>query len=432
VDENTLFQLGSATKPLTASGIGLLVQQGKVKWDTPISELWPRFQVRDASVTKQATLRDILCHRTGVGKGEGALYYNMPTTRRDLLARLPQMEQVAPFRTEWRYSNLMYSAAGGVLEEMSGESWDDYMSKRVFQPLGMAHTKTSVKSLSGLANVAVPHVRVGSETFATEFADQDNIAPAAAVCSSVADLSEWLLMMVSGGRHSDRQFLETDVVNEMLRPHILAPADPVHGKHAFNAYGLGMVLWDYHGGRIAAHSGMAGHSVSMIGFAPEHRVGVVVLVNHRRCLFHYAAFQRALDLYCGLPLMDLDSPNKRLIDELAMQQDQGLKRREALRDPNKKASLPVEKYSGKYVSRNDSMLCLSVEAGELILRHGIQVANVSHWHNDTFRARLRERRLAAEQDWWLSFTVEAGVITRLHIHSEHDIHDDFVPQASEG
>ncbi len=428
IDEQTVFQIGSASKPLTASGIALLVQDGSATWDKPIRETWSAFRAFDPAVTREATLRDVLCHRTGVGKDESLLYYAMPTTRRELLGRLPEIQQAAPFRTEMRYSNVMYTVAGQVVEQVTGQSWDEYMSKRVFQPLGMSRTTTSVQALAKLENVAVPHVRVGDETFATEPADQDNIGPAASINSSVADLAQWLKMITSGGRHKDKQFLDPALVSEMLKPHVLMPADPVHGQHVFSAYGLGFMLWDYHGHRIAAHSGMSGHSLAMIGLVPEKRVGVVVLTNHRRCLFHYAAFRRALDLYCGMPPIDLDSANKKLLAEFLAREADAAKRRAAARDGSKKPTLPLRQYCGRYQGKFELVARLEMEAENLTLRYGNHVADLTHWHGDTFRARLRQRRLAEEQDWWLTFSVAGGAVAKLHIHSQHDVHDDFVPR----
>src|SRR5437762_13292730 len=113
------------------------------------------------------------------------------------------------------------------------------MTTRVFQPLGMSRTFTSGKLLAQTHNVAVPHVRVGDETFAGDFADQDNIGPAAAICSSVRDLSQWLRMIVNEGRLHESQVLKPTIVREMERPQILMPfADPTtSGEHTFNAYG---------------------------------------------------------------------------------------------------------------------------------------------------------------------------------------------------
>jgi CubicO group peptidase (beta-lactamase class C family) len=430
VNEHTVFQIGSCSKPLTAAGAALLVQDGRIEWDTPIIERWRDFQVADPVVTKQATLRDILCHRTGVGKGEGALYHEMPISRSDLLKRLSEVKQAAPFRTEWRYSGAMFAAAGRVIEETAGESWDDTMSTRLFQPLGMTRTHTSIKALTRIDNVATPHVRVNDETFVTEFADRDNIGPGASISSSAHDLSQWLLMMVNEGRHKGQQILKPGIVREMVKPQILVPfADPVHGEHAFDASGLGLMLQDYHGQRIAFHAGMVGHSLAIMGFVPEKRVGVVVLTNHRRCLFHYAAFRRALDLYCGMPPVDLDSANKKLLAELQIPQATSLRLRAAARDSSKKPTLPLENYRGTFKGEYDSLATLEREASGAVLRYGNFVADVVHWHDDTFRARLRQRRLADEQDWYLTFTVAKGAIVKLHIHSEHDVHADFVPVA---
>jgi CubicO group peptidase (beta-lactamase class C family) len=431
VDEHTVFQIGSATKPLTATAVALLVQDGQADLDTPIVNYWPSFRASEPIVSRQATLRDILCHRTGIGKNESLLYYEMPITRGDLLQRLPDVEQAAPFRTKMCYSNLMYTVAGRVVEEVGHQAWEEFMAQRLFAPLGMCRTVTSSKSLSTLENVAIPHVRVDDQTFATQFAGQDNIGPAASISSSAHDLAQWVLMITSAGRYADKQFLSPHLIGEMLKPHVLMPADPVHGEHAFNTYGLGLVIWDYHGLRIAAHSGMAGHSLAMIGFVPEKRVGVVVLTNHRRCLFHYAVFRRALDLYCGMRPMDLDAANQKLLAAHLSRQQEALQRRASERNPDKTSTLPMDSYCGRYQGPYGLIATLELDAGRIVLRFGNHVADVTHWHDDTFRARLRQRRLAEEQDWWLSFTVADRAVAKMHIQSEHDVHGEFKPMKAD-
>jgi len=208
-------------------------------------------------------------------------------------------------------------------------------------------------------------------------------------------------------------------------------ADPTtSGEHNFNAYGLGLMLCDYHGWRIAKHAGMAGHSLAILGFVPEKRVGVVVLVNHRRCLFHYAVFRRALDLYCGVPPIDLDSTNRKLLAEHLASQGESMKRQTQARDPSKKPALALEEYCGMYKGQYDLPAKVEMAEGGMVLRYGNLVADVTHWHDDTFRARLRQQRLAEEQDWYLTFTVVERKTAKMHIHSEHDVQADFVPNSS--
>jgi hypothetical protein len=94
------------------------------------------------------------------------------------------------------------------------------------------------------------------------------------------------------------------------------------------------------------------------------------------------------------------------------------------------STLPLEGYAGIYKGEGGSLVELQMHAGGLVLQYGNFVADVTDWHDDTFRARLRQRRLAEEQDWYLSFTFVKGALARLHIHSEHDVHADFVPSTT--
>ena len=426
VDEHTVFQIGSCTKPLTATALAMLVQDGRLKWDEPIQRYWPGFRVHDATASGQATLRDLLSHRTGAGKDEAALYYEMPITRAELLARLPEVPQVAPFRTEWRYSNLMYTAAGQLLEEVAGETWDEFMARRVFAPLGMSRSSTSIRALSATENLAVPHLRVDGRTHPTEFADRDNIGPAASVNSSARDLAQWLRLILNDGVLDGRRILEASLVRELSRPQILMPAaDPVFGEHLFNAYGLGLIVSDYHGRRLVKHAGMAGNSLAVVGFVPEEHVGVVVLTNHRRNLFHYAIMRRVLDVFTGLPPVDLDTANRKLLEDHLARAAEARRRRVDAREPGTRPSLPLGAYAGTYEWAYGRRVEIRRESDHLVLRFGNLTADLSHWHRDTFLATLRQRRLSGEQEWFVTFTVDDGAIAKVHIDSEHDVQADF-------
>jgi len=322
----------------------------------------------------------------------------------------------------------MYTVAGSGAEEVTGSSWEDFVKQRLFQPLEMNRTFTSWTSLPKAENVGVPHVRVRDKTFTTKFADQDSVGPAASICSSVSDLSKWLILMTNRGTYKGQQLLRPDIIGEMVRPQILMRfADPVHGKHTFKAYGLGIMLFDYHGRRLARHAGMAGHSMATVGFVPEDGVGVAVLTNHRPSLFHYAVFRRAIDLFCGEQPVDIDTPNRKLFDDHFARRAASSERRKSERDSTEKPTLPLQKYLGTYERDYGLQAMIESKSDDIVLRYGTSVADVEHWHGDTFRAQLRDRRLAAEQHWYLKFTVAKGVIEKLHIYSEHDIHADFLP-----
>ena len=429
VDQDTVFQIGSCTKPLTATLIARLVSDETVQWDSRVKELWPDFDTCDPAVTKQATLRDLLCHRTGIGKNESALYYEMPITRDELLSRLPDIQQAAKFRSKWRYSGVMYTVAGRAAESATRSPWEELMQRRLFQPLGMTRTIATNSGLSNMDNVAIPHVRTADGVRAGKFADQNAIAPAGAVCSSVNDLSKWLLMLTGDGQTKDRrELIQSEAIRELTKPQISMPfSDPVLGEYAVKNYGLGFMVYDYHGRSLALHTGMSGHSMGIVGFVPKDRVGVAVLTNYRPSLLHYAVFRHAIDLYCGEEPVDLNSANRKLFDEHLARQAESLMRRAATRDVKAHPTLPIQDYAGAYERESGLRATLSMEAKRLILRYGNFVADVETWNGDTFLARLREPRLPAEQNWYLTFTVEKSRVKQLHIQSEHDVHADFSP-----
>lgn len=429
VDQDTVFQIGSCSKPLTATLIARLVSDKTVQWDSRVKELWPGFETCDSTVTDQATLRDLLCHRTGIGKDEAALYYEMPITRDELLSRLPDIQQAAKFRSRWRYSGVMYTVAGRAAESVTRSPWEELMQRQLFQPLGMTRTIATSKRLSKMDNVAIPHVRTADGVRVGKFADQNAIAPAGAVCSSVKDLSKWLLMLTGQGQTDDKHTLIQQAgLRELTKPQISMPfSDPVLGEYAVKNYGLGFMVYDYHGRSLALHTGMSGHSMGIVGFVPNDRVGVAVLTNYRPSLLHYAVFRRAIDLFCGEDPVDLNSANRMLFDEHIGRQAESLKRRAATRDVNSLPTLPIQDYVGTYERESGHRATLSMEAKQLILRYGNFAADVETWNGDTLLARLREPRLPAEQNWYLTFTVEKDRVTQMHIESGHDVHADFSP-----
>lgn len=429
VDQDTVFQIGSCSKPLTATLIAKLVSDERLEWDSRVKELWPAFETCDPAVTKQATLRDLLCHRTGIGKNESALYYEMPITRDELLSRLADIQQAAKFRSKWRYSGVMYTVAGRAAESVTRSPWEELMQRQLFQPLGMTRTIATSKRLSNIDNVAIPHVRTADGLRAGKFADQNAIAPAGAVCSSVKDLSKWLLMLTGQGQTADNhKLIQQEAIRELTKPQISMPfSDPVLGEYASKHYGLGFMVYDYHGRSLALHTGMSGHSMGIVGFVPKDRVGVAVLTNYRPSLLHYAVFRRAIDLFCGEDPVDLNSANRKLFDEHIGRQAESLKRRAATRNVNALPTLPIQDYVGTYERGSGLRATLSMESKRLVLRYGNFAADVETWNGDTFLARLREPRLPAEQNWYLKFTVEKARIKQLHIQSEHDVHAEFSP-----
>ena len=156
VDAHTLFAVGSTTKAMTAALIGMLVDEKKLSWDDPVVKHLPWFQLSDPYLTREITVRDLLTHRAGLGNAD-YLWYGQETEPREILRRVRLLTPAYSLRSSFIYQNVMYAAAGAVIEAVTGQSWEDVMRTRLFEPLGMSETIATAATLARQPNVAMPH-----------------------------------------------------------------------------------------------------------------------------------------------------------------------------------------------------------------------------------------------------------------------------------
>jgi len=139
VDTNTIYRLASNTKAFTAFSLGLLVDEGKLEWDKPIKNYIPDFKLYNDYLTESVTVRDLLCHRTGLPAHDWALH-DPSLTRKDCVERLRYLEPNFDLRVKHQYNNKMFMLAAYVLECITGEVWEHFVMRRIFEPLEMNNT----------------------------------------------------------------------------------------------------------------------------------------------------------------------------------------------------------------------------------------------------------------------------------------------------
>jgi CubicO group peptidase (beta-lactamase class C family) len=138
VDAQTRFGIASNTKVFTATALGLLVEEGKIEWDAPVVRYLPGFQMWDPWVIRELTVRDLLVHRSGLGLGAGDLLWWPPSTydRKEIARRLRFIKPATSFRSAYAYDNVLYLVAGQVIEAVSGQSWEDFVTHRILDKVG--------------------------------------------------------------------------------------------------------------------------------------------------------------------------------------------------------------------------------------------------------------------------------------------------------
>jgi len=399
VDENTLFAVGSTSKAFTAAAVGMLVDEGKVRWDDPATLHLPELQLHDPYVTRSLTVRDLLSHRSGLGRRADALWYGTGYDRGELLRRIRYLEPLpSGFRAGMGYQNIMFLAAGEVVGRVSGSSWDDFVKERIFAPLGMSTSGTSPLELPPGGNVAMPHVRQEGSVVSVPFRNLDNVGPAGSINSSVSEMARWVRLLLNGGELEGRRLLSDSTHRELFQPNVVSPVPPqvteVNGTH-FRFYGLGWVLEDYRGRFVAWHNGGIDGMHAQVALLPSEGVGVVVLVNFTGTGVPEALAYRVLDLHLG-EASDRDWVAEQVRGAQAAREaaEQAERRLTESRRAGTHPSLLLPAYGGLYENDLYGRVIVREEGGRLLVEDFAgRRATLEHWHFDTFRATWEDPML---------------------------------------
>jgi CubicO group peptidase (beta-lactamase class C family) len=427
VDERTLFAIASNTKAFTSAAVAILVDERKVKWDDRVVTHLPYFQLYDPYVTADARVRDLMAHRSGLGTFSGdLLWYGTPYSREDVVRRARFLRPVGPFRAQYGYQNLMFIAAGEVVTAVSGQRWEDFLKGRIFDPLGMADTVTSIAALKQAANVATPHAKLNDEWRTFPWANWDTMAAAGGVISSVTDMAKWIRLQLGGGAVDGVRVFSSAAQEVMWTPHTPQPVSAQSLERFptthFRSYGLGWNLWDYRGRRVVDHGGAYDGMFSHVALVPEEQLGFVILTNSTTPIADALTYT-LLDAYLGGTGQDWSRDflerSKKADAEAAARAAQRRKDRAI----GTKPSLALDAYAGRYGGDLYGDATVTAEGGALVLRllpNPDMVADLTHWHYDTFLIKWR-KPFPWWGDGWVQFLMDnRGKVTELKLDVPND------------
>jgi CubicO group peptidase (beta-lactamase class C family) len=395
VDTNTRFSIGSTTKAITAAALGMLVDDGKVRWDDPVTKYLPGFQLYDPYVTREITVRDLLTHRAGLPNAD-FLWYGTDYSTAEIIRRMRYVQPAYSLRSGFIYHNVMYATAGEVVAAASGMPWAEFVRTRIFAPLGMAGSVPLLRETVGQPNVASPHFIVNDTVQVIVNASVDPVAAAGSIWSSVADMSKWARFMIDSGKVGGKRLLQPATWAELFRPQTtvnLAEFYPSVGltKPHWTTYGLGWFQEDYAGRMLQFHTGSIDGMVAIIGLIPDERFGVYVLANTDHVELRHALMYRAIDTWLGTGTRDWSREMLALYGGLHAQGDSAMKKMEAARITGTQPSLPLDKYAGTYSDSLYGEIRISVQNGTLRYQAGQVGGSMEHWQYDTFRVRFDHR-----------------------------------------
>ncbi|GBC81761.1 D-aminopeptidase [bacterium HR10] len=394
VTERTVFAIGSASKAFTTAALAMLVEEGKIRWDDPVIRYLPHFQLFDPYVTRELTIRDLVTHRSGLERAD-LLWYGTAFDREEIIRRLRFLRPRWGFRSHFGYQNILYLAAGQLIRAVTGKTWEDFIRERIFQPLGMTTSTTSVKALRDISDVATPHAKIEGVVRPIPWRDIDNIAPAGSINSNVLEMAEWIRVHLNEGAHRGQRLWSAAAEREMQTPQTIIRPEPPYStlfpEARFLTYGLGWFLHDYRGRKIVEHGGNIDGMSALVALVPEERLGFVILTNMNGTLLVHALKYRIMDVFFGAPSKDWSADFQQRAKALQEQQQVAMKKIEDARVLGTKPALPPARYVGTYENEVYGEVTVREEEGRFVLRWGaMRVGDLEHWHYETFRVRWRD------------------------------------------
>ena len=281
VDPDTVFQLASMSKPFASTVVAALAGDGLVAWDDPIIRHDPSFAMHDAWVTRNVSLRDMFCHRSGLPDHAGDALEDIGYDRTEILQRLRYVRPDSSFRSHYAYTNFGLTAAAVAAANASGKSWEGVSAERLYQPLGMKNTSSRFTDFIASPNRAFGHVRQDGVWVAKYTRDPDAQSPAGGVSSSARDMATWLRLQLGRGTLDGRELVKAAPLDETHRPQIVSTPveNPMVDRPAF--YGLGWgVSYDEQGRIRWSHSGGFNlGAATCVNLLPIEQIGIVALTN---------------------------------------------------------------------------------------------------------------------------------------------------------
>ncbi len=408
VDSRTLFGIASNSKVFTAVALGMLVDEGKIRWEAPVIDYLPEFQMFDPAVSREITVRDLLCHRCGLGLGAGdlMLWPASELNRKEILRRVRYIKPASSFRTTYAYNNIMFVVAGELLERVSGMRWEDFVREKIQKKVGMEWSNTSCALVEREENVAWPHVPLEGKVVPVKTLYlTENVNPAGGINSCAEDMARWMLVLLNNGKLADGSRLVSErvmnAITNIVTPIPVSKPAPELAPAAmnFNGYGLGLRIRDYRRYRVLTHTGGLEGYVSQVWLMPEIGLGVTVLTNQESTAAFASLTYQIVDYYLKAPKFDWIEAYRKFNEKNAQRSKEELDKIYASRKKDTRPSLPLKEYAGLYRDAWYGEVEVKYEGGQLTMRfkHSPELyGKLEHWHYDTFVARWFDRELRAD------------------------------------
>lgn len=390
VTPTTQFAIGSCSKAFTSSLIGLLEKDNKLELDKPATSYLPELRFFNDNMNNMITVRDMMCHRTGLPRHDYSWYLFNTTSRDSLLRRIQYQEPTTALRQTWQYNNFMFLAQGMIAEKLTGKSWEENVKEKIFTPLGMINSNLSIHDLKKNKEAALGYtVHKDSVIKKIDYYDINAMGPAGSINSSVTEMGNWVMTWINGGKFNGKEILPANYVKEAISSQMVIsaalPDKEIPDAH-FSNYGFGWMLSSYRGHYRVEHGGNIDGFSASTSFFPSDSIGIIVLTNQNASAVTGIVRNMIADRILGIKPIDWNGRRNDADAKAKKAEQEAAKNVTSNKKVGTKPSHTQKDYAGVYtnpgygefeITNDNDSLIMHTQNGDLWLRH---------YHFDVFEA----------------------------------------------
>ncbi|HVM88228.1 MAG TPA: serine hydrolase [Puia sp.] len=388
VTANTVFAIGSCTKAFTSTILGILRQDGKIDYDKPVRNYLPELKFYNDEMNNKITLRDMMCHRTGLPRHDYSWYLFSTTSRDTLIQRIQYMEPSAGLREKWQYNNFMFMAQGAVAEKITGKSWEDNVREKIFVPLGMNNSNFSVDDMAKNNDAASGYgLKNDSIIKKLDYYHIAAMGPAGSINSTVNDMAKWVITWINNGKFEGKEIIPAAHRNEAISSQMVIGGglpDKDNPDIYFANYGFGWMLASYRGHYRVEHGGnIDGFSASTC-FFPSDSVGIIVLTNQNSSAVPPIVRNILADKILKLKYFDWDSYMKNITNKAKKEDNDAKKAAVPSAKKITNTSHDLKDYEGLYSNNGYGSFDVQLKGDSLFALAGNKTLWLRHKQYDIF------------------------------------------------
>ena len=393
VQASTVFPIASNTKLFTATTAAMLAEEGKLSLDKPIRTYTNAITFYNDELNAKVTLRDMLSHRTGLPRYDN-IWVGSDYTRKEAVSKVIYMRPQAGFREKWIYNNMMYTAAGFVMENVTGKTWEDLIREKLLQPLQMKSTYFTTADMKKAGNYSLSFFEKDStKTLLTKKyeAQNDALGPAGTIRTSIEDISHWMIAQLNNGMYEGKQVIPAKAVAETMIPNIIMDNEGKYDELSNALYCLGRAIQTYKGYKITSHTGSIDGYYSSLTFIPSAALGIFMVHNLESAgAFRSAMAYPVIDRLLQLPYTPW---SQRYFTDYRKTETTIRRAKDSIDATQLKGttpSHPLAAYAGNYI--NPIYGTINIEAIKDSLTMSFKKIKVAlaHFHYDRFYVKATE------------------------------------------